>query len=117
MDRIKGGVARVVVLDCLRLNYRVYGLRLAASLRIADKSRDVRLRESGGGRAGGIFPGRRNSWSANDPGNTVCFDQRGGNHQHKRGTPGRQTPGGRCCKGRGIVIYFFVFLSGKGTSL
>ncbi len=76
----RGGVAVVVVPDRSRVDYRIYRVCVADSSRIADQGWHVRVCESGGRGAGGIFSGWRSAGPAHDTGHVVRSGQRGGHH-------------------------------------
>ncbi len=73
-------VAVAALPDRRRFHHRIHCLPMADPPRIPNQSRDLRLRESGCGRTARISPGRRSSWPANGPWNSVRPDQRGSHH-------------------------------------
>jgi hypothetical protein len=96
----RGAWLSLLYLDCRRLHHRVYRLRVADSSCIADKSRDLRLRESGCGRAAWIFPWRRSAWPANDL--FLSSEAIGSRWRRSRARPRERRPNRRCTS-RGVA--------------
>ncbi len=83
---VRAGVPDHCGLDC-----RIHGLRLVAALRIAHESRNLRVRESGGGGGSGIFSGRGSDWSANDCRNVAGSGERYHDYDDTEGGVGGQS--------------------------
>ena len=88
-------VARAALLDCCGVDHRFHGVRVAATSRIANESRHLRVRESDCGRAGRIFSGWRSAHRADHLGNFSGADQRNSDHHHAREETSGISLGGR----------------------
>ena len=74
------GVVCASVSDCVRFDHRLYGVRLAFALQIADASGHLRVCESGGGCDPWLFCRGRNNRDADRSGNASCVGERHNYH-------------------------------------